>query len=69
MRPETRQALEQAQREHYPERVAVIAAYCLSGWEEWYPWPGPRWMQGRYETWNNYQLWLLKYAGMAWGTK
>ena len=55
VRPETRKALEQTRDR---DEVMVILEYIISGWDRYYPWPGPAWMQGRYETWDNYQNWL-----------
>jgi len=62
VRLETKQALDQAMAEGDEDKIAVIAAYYAHDWDSLWPWPGPGWMQGRYETWENYKAWLLRYA-------
>ena len=65
MRPETRQALEQARAQGDEDRVTLIAAYIAVGWDDYWPWPNrPRWLWDRYETWDKHRAWLLEYAAL-----
>lgn len=64
MRDETRARLAKAFAEGDLDTVKVITVFDALGWDDYWGWPGPAWMQGRFETWDNFQSWLLTLANL-----